>query len=1216
MKFPLKLKSISFLFILISLSLWAYSIPDPILFVQDSHEAGGKTFLSLIVPGSSAPLRITEDFFRISFPRVCAATGRIGFTHHTQQMRSEIYLIEPNETKPKKIMDNAILEDFSPDGRYILYSAGGAAPSLFQKDLQSGQVRQLTQGQAVSSARWSPNGDTIGYSVLTSGGTNDIYLLQVRDLTTKPLTQTPQIDEFYPLFNHDGRFIAFMSNRTGIWRMEYMDLVEGGHYQSNIQGMYPELSADDEWTVVERSNHIVVSLTSGAEEKVLIAGITPTWIASAAAVRFTGKGIPTDRLAEQTVGPQGGTIGKAGVVQVTIPQGFVDAPERFTIDSASSDLLSGQFFSFQREKDVPVFPQMVEISIIVDPSIDASKIYAVEEINPGLWWVVPSQFDSRSRTLSFQTAHFSKKGFISEISASDVRKVFSSAVGGVTTAGVIIIATGSTAITLPVLGAVAAGSLIFGATEVANPLLDRAYQLYYGLNQSVALGDRFYISWVDNPSHENHLSGSRVLVCIDQKTKKILYMMDDPNLSKEQRIHAMSALFPLAQVELINIPKIIFTLAGEAQWTKHYFEHHKYSVPPSTDIWIYKMPMAGSWDGTKLNVALDYLTNPSEQTTASRRVTFAHEYWHSVYHHNGFKPSYPWLDECLATTFESEVLTDAKKVYDQKILPDYEQFYSMYPADRVALSLRTGLVLDGSEGVDADRTKRGYHLWSFGKFLIHEKGHDAVRSLLNNTMTAPVLSETFSSFAHSILLEERALSDDLTVSITQDQSFMDYRVKSGWPSLTLNAMMAPMIKSLGSSSAAIGGGVLIKPQPLSIHLMRFRDAAPEAPSPLIIRRNQIDSQEEVIALHPQKMDPLTQRRAQSDVIIGEGIVVVPKEWIASFSNQPVTIPLALVHKRTSQTWSEYFGYGNNPLWAYYLAPPKNLQLTPSQQQLTLRWNPPDFGVGLSSELVLTGYRLYVQKGTSDPIPLSLALVDPKQQTIQIPTVLVQNYDRLGLASQDIAAKDERGQPLESAIAWVDIHSSKGVWILQSQEFGFIFGKDLWDAETGGSANAVYEDGCFEYKLNMTPSGAKTTVTITASAWNCPYWSRKGEISQFNHTWTSLPERLEPGQAISITLGVSNDGSKGNYSPRFTARTAFKVTHLYEQAEAGGTLGRTQGSLTWVDRRENTFVWNVPAPDPSVLSQPNRHPLVIEILITNEGEGKLQGSMVLQYIYRE
>jgi hypothetical protein len=1209
-----------YLVILFFFGTLSFALTQPLLVVKESQEKKGYTYLALVLPDTPDEIRLTDDMFRISFPRVCSETGMIGFTHHTASMKAEIYLIPPAGKVAEKVMDSAILEGFSPDGKYLLYTNASASPSLWALDLNTRQSTRLTTGLIVSSATWSPNGQQIAFSTLTSSGRNDLYLLKWNDKTIERLTQTSDIDEYYPVFTSSSEYLAYMSNRTGEWLLEYFILSTKAQYQTKIQGMYPLLSDDDAWTVVEEDDQIVIWKTSGELSERLTRGLTPAWISDKAASRFLQvkePATPGKILVQATIDENGGIVSADGMVRLTIPAGLLTQKTELTIRQAEPLQPGMQLFEYDMPGIPELFPQWVTIDYPIDASVDPKNLFAIEEISEGIWWVVPSEYDTKTRTLRTKTAHFSKKGYISEISSSDIRKIFSGAVGAFATAGTIIVVTGSTAITLPVLGAVAAGAVLFGATEIANPLMDRAYEIAYGLDHTIALGDQFNISWTGDTKSRSYLHTDRTMVCIDRLSKKILLWMDEPNITPQQRAAAMTALFPGSTVALLQLPKTVITLAAEAQEIKEYYTFNGYACPPSTDIWIHTSDACGYWDGTKLHVDSDYVQNNQADTKASRRVVVAHEYWHSVYQFNQYQPSFPWLDECLATTFESEALSDADALYyhyGPAFLPLSERFYDMYPAEKLAQTLRTGFVLDGTEGFDADRVKRGYHLWAWGKFLLHTQGHDTIRSMLKNTMDSAFLSTEFSLFCRSLLIKDLELEEDALVNVPKSPP-LEYITRTGWPFLNVSKFVDSGIITVGNAGAAYSAGVSIRPSPLSMTIRNIKNKAPAVEAPLVVRRSTPDKNEDIIALHPTKMDAVTSRRSMDDVAIGTGYVVVPNDWVKSFGTGEIVIPIAFIHKAVKQTWKEYFGYGDNPVYCYFLLPPKDLQIIPSGTQLTLRWTEPEFGPGLSAERCLKGYRLYVQKGNQSPVAVQ-ANVKSTQTSILLDTKPLEGYDRLGIACEDLYATYDGKTYLLSPIAWIEIKTGKGLWVLQSEIYNYQLGREYFDAEIGSTNQGVYEDGCFAYRINMGAGQARTSVVITAKDTLCSYWSKKGETSKFLHTWTPLPKQLTPGQTIKITLGTSDDGCAGQYSPMFNGETKFEAWGYDSfEVEAGGMFGKKIGSFTWVDKLEKSFEWVVPQPDSLQLSSPERNPMSVTVSFTNDGSGVVTGSYTYRYVFR-
>jgi len=237
-------------------------------------------YLALAGSGNNEDIRISDDMFSISFPKANENAGIIGFTSHTPQMKAEIFIIRGTGQKAEKILEGAVLEDFSPDGRFILYSYPSSSPSLWKMELSSKKTERLTSGLLVSSACWSNDGRSIAFTVLTSSGTNDLYTISLSDMKVKQLTKTPQIDEYYPVFTRDSRYLAYMSNRSGEWIVEYIDLETGKQFQTKIMGMYPQFSSDDSWTALEEKGYIVLTKTNGTERQILTEGSCPSWISS------------------------------------------------------------------------------------------------------------------------------------------------------------------------------------------------------------------------------------------------------------------------------------------------------------------------------------------------------------------------------------------------------------------------------------------------------------------------------------------------------------------------------------------------------------------------------------------------------------------------------------------------------------------------------------------------------------------------------------------------------------------------------------------------------------------------------------------------------------------------------------------------------------------------------------------------------------------------
>jgi len=113
------------------------------------------------------------------------------------------------------------------------------------------RAKQVTQGRnLVGNPAFTSDGKLIYPLKQPVGG--DLYLLDLANGTRKQLTANAG-DNFWPSVSADGRYIVFMSDRTGtlhIWRMD----IDGGnlkqltdHHDEEV----PDISPDSQWVVYE-----------------------------------------------------------------------------------------------------------------------------------------------------------------------------------------------------------------------------------------------------------------------------------------------------------------------------------------------------------------------------------------------------------------------------------------------------------------------------------------------------------------------------------------------------------------------------------------------------------------------------------------------------------------------------------------------------------------------------------------------------------------------------------------------------------------------------------------------------------------------------------------------------------------------------------------------------------------------------------------------------
>ena len=108
---------------------------------------------------------------------------------------------------------------WSPDGAQVAYSStrGGTSEVWLQAADGSGEPQQLTQfgGGSTDLESWSPNGDVLAFHHHGSV-TTDLFMIPLG--TADPTPQPFLVNEFaenMTQFSPDGRFVAYVSDRTG-----------------------------------------------------------------------------------------------------------------------------------------------------------------------------------------------------------------------------------------------------------------------------------------------------------------------------------------------------------------------------------------------------------------------------------------------------------------------------------------------------------------------------------------------------------------------------------------------------------------------------------------------------------------------------------------------------------------------------------------------------------------------------------------------------------------------------------------------------------------------------------------------------------------------------------------------------------------------------------------------------------------------------------------
>jgi len=251
--------------------------PDGKILYVDTSESN-KTYLATILPDGTGKTRITPVYSNIVFPKLCEASGWIGFTNKLPDMSSEVYLLNRNGTKIKKILNGASLEAFSPNGKFVLYTTCDKNAELYSYSIENRRSTKISEKLKVTGADWSSQGDWIAISALADDGTNDLWLISTMAQGIIRITKTKGVNESFPTFTKDGKNLVFITDRYGNNELEYLDLDKRSFHRPLIRGMYPALSPTNYWITYQIGEKIGISRSNGLDTKTLVEGRTPCWI--------------------------------------------------------------------------------------------------------------------------------------------------------------------------------------------------------------------------------------------------------------------------------------------------------------------------------------------------------------------------------------------------------------------------------------------------------------------------------------------------------------------------------------------------------------------------------------------------------------------------------------------------------------------------------------------------------------------------------------------------------------------------------------------------------------------------------------------------------------------------------------------------------------------------------------------------------------------------
>ncbi len=115
------------------------------------------------------------------------------------------------------------------------------------------RIKQITEGIGQRSGErgltWMPNGNLVYIS--RASGSSDIWIMDQEGKSQQQLTTAETRAEIYPAVSPDGRYIVFVSTRTGNSNIYRLDVKTGDQLQltKGASEEFPVISADGKWVI-------------------------------------------------------------------------------------------------------------------------------------------------------------------------------------------------------------------------------------------------------------------------------------------------------------------------------------------------------------------------------------------------------------------------------------------------------------------------------------------------------------------------------------------------------------------------------------------------------------------------------------------------------------------------------------------------------------------------------------------------------------------------------------------------------------------------------------------------------------------------------------------------------------------------------------------------------------------------------------------------------
>ncbi|MCF7885739.1 MAG: hypothetical protein K9M80_04510 [Candidatus Marinimicrobia bacterium] len=157
--------------------------------------------------------------------------SRVGKPNAQGSEFSDIYYYDLKKEKEVEITHDAraMNPDLSANGKELIYIINeNGSQNIVLRNLRTDGTDTLTNFnnfEQLFNVVWSPEGEKIAFDITTSHG-RDIYLYNMQTEKIEPLLNQ-KYDERFPLYSGDGKWLYYVSDKTGIFNIYRKNLSSG-----------------------------------------------------------------------------------------------------------------------------------------------------------------------------------------------------------------------------------------------------------------------------------------------------------------------------------------------------------------------------------------------------------------------------------------------------------------------------------------------------------------------------------------------------------------------------------------------------------------------------------------------------------------------------------------------------------------------------------------------------------------------------------------------------------------------------------------------------------------------------------------------------------------------------------------------------------------------------------------------------------------------------